>query len=596
MPIFNFLKNSLSIVDIISEYVPLKQAGNYWKAPCPFHHEKEASFTVSPDKQIFYCFGCHAKGDLISFISKKENLSQFEAAKYLIDRYKIELPDDIKDNFFNKFGENSEFKNNYFSVCKAFSDWTKEQLLQSPDALNYLHARDIDDQLINYFNIGYFPSGARNINSLLRFASNNKLIAKDFIDAGILVLSKSVLYSPFEERIIFPINDILSRCSGFGGRIFRKEDERAKYYNSKESLWFLKGKLLFGLDKAKNYLVEKKYLFLVEGYTDCVAMAKYGYKNVVATLGTACTIDHLRLLSRYVHTVYVLYDGDNAGQNAILRLTELCWDVNLELKVIKLPSQEDPASFLASGKSLEPLIESSCSIFEFFIDRNGANFSQEVLGDQMITGRKILNIISRIDDTLKREILIHRAAKIMELSISSITSMVFEERAKNIDDSSSIGIKESDLVQNQKIEVGTALEEHLFSVIINNINGENKLILPIDLIEYFSEYFQNLLKKLQNIILNNNGSNNLFNLFLDSLNDSDRDWVVSCSLKYDQNNSQETFNELLLLFFRKNWRQVVQDIKLKMHNAQKDGDEQRAKDLFVLFTKLKDGIKTRGLI
>ncbi len=596
MPIFNFLKNSLSIVDVIAEYVPLKQAGNYWKAPCPFHHEKEASFTVSPDKQIFYCFGCHAKGDLISFISKKENLSQFEAAKYIIDRYKIELPQEIKDNFLNNFGQNLESKNNYFNACNIFSEWIKDQLLQSPDALNYLHQRDIDDNLINYFGIGYFPGGARNINSLLKFAGKNKLMAKDFIDAGILVSGKSVLYSPFEERIIFPINDILSRCCGFGGRIFRSTDERAKYYNSKESSWFLKGKLLFGLDRAKNYITEKKYLFLVEGYTDCVAMTKYGYKNVVATLGTACTVDHLRLLSRYANTVYVLYDGDGAGQNAILRLTELCWSVDLELKVIKLPSFEDPASFLEKNHNLDLLIDSALSIFEFFIDKNGQNFSESVLSDQMITGRKILNLIAKIDDSLKREILIHRAAKIMGLSISSITGIVLENIAKNIDDSNLPLLEENVNIENNKIDGSTSLEEHIFSVIINNIDETDKFFVPEDLIEYFSDHIQILLKKLQNIILNNNSSADLFNLFLESLDNLDRDWVVGCSLKFDQSKSKEIFDELLLLFSKKNWRQIMQDIKLKMHNAQKDGDEKRAKDLFMLFSRLKDGIQARGLI
>ena len=123
MPLFNYLKNNISILDLISEYVPLKVAGNYWKGPCPFHYEKEASFTVSPDKQIFYCFGCHAKGDIVSFIAQKENLSQIEAAKYLIEKYGIDLPSEIKDKFFNKFDSRFAAKDNYFGVCKFFSSW-----------------------------------------------------------------------------------------------------------------------------------------------------------------------------------------------------------------------------------------------------------------------------------------------------------------------------------------------------------------------------------------------------------------------------------------------------------------------------------------
>ena len=135
MPLFNYLKNNISILDVVSEYVPLKAAGNYWKGPCPFHYEKDASFTVSPDKQIFYCFGCHAKGDVISFMAKKENMSQVEAAKYIIDKHQIELPAEIKEGFFKKNGSNLALKNDYFGIYKLFAQWTNEKLLESNVAL-----------------------------------------------------------------------------------------------------------------------------------------------------------------------------------------------------------------------------------------------------------------------------------------------------------------------------------------------------------------------------------------------------------------------------------------------------------------------------
>ena len=170
--------------------------------------------------------------------------------------------------------------------------------------------------------------------------------------AGILSESKNALYSPFEDRIMFPITDNLGRFCGFGGRTFMPQDERPKYYNSKENNFFTKGSLIFGLNVAKRDIQHKEIVFVVEGYMDCIAMAQHGYTNTVATLGTACTLEHLKQLSRYASYVYVLYDGDAAGQSAILRLTELCWNVNMDLKVIRLPRQEDPASFLAKGKAL----------------------------------------------------------------------------------------------------------------------------------------------------------------------------------------------------------------------------------------------------
>lgn len=594
MPLFNYLKNNLSILDVISEYVQLKPAGNYWKGSCPFHFEKDASFTVSPDKQIFYCFGCHAKGDVISFIAKKENLSQVEAAKYIIEKHQLELPAEIQDSFFRKTGVDPALKNNYFGIYKLFAKWANEKLLQSNVALNYLKERNIDFDLIDYFKIGYFPGGIRNINHLLKEASMNGFMAKDLVEANLLGQGRSVIYSPFEERILFPINDMLSRCSGFGGRVFRPGDERAKYYNSKESLFFSKGKLLFGFDLAKARIQDEKSVYLVEGYTDCVAMAKYGYTNVVATLGTACTIDHLRILSRYVNTVFVLYDGDSAGQKAILRLTELCWGVNLELRIVKLPPKDDPASFLERGGDLKKLIDSSISIFAFFIDSTGNGFEDAKLADQMVAGRKILNLISKISDALKRELLMKQASIVMGLPVSSIKTLVFEEVSKKIDSREPIAV--SGKTNLAKLDLVPPLEEQIFSVIINSLQLPEYLFIPEDLVEYFSDYVQVLLKKLHVFLKKNENVSGKFNLFVESLNELDKDWVVACSLKFDQKTSEQTFDELLMLFAKKNWKQIVQDVKLKMKKAQFDKDEERVKKLFTLFTQLKNGIKTRGLI
>lgn len=607
MPLFNFVKSNVSITEVIADYVQLKQAGNYWKGPCPFHYEKEASFTISPDKGIFYCFGCHATGDAISFISKKENISPGEAAKYLIDKYQLEVPEEISNGFLKKIGNNSLLKNNFFGVCKLFSEWSNTKLLESPNALNYLKTRSIESNLIKRFNIGYFPGGARNINNLLRLAKTKNFMAKDLIDAGILIQSGSVLYSPFEERIIFTINDILSRPCGFGGRIFRKEDERTKYYNSKESLWFSKGKLLFGLDIAKEELREKKSVFLVEGYTDCVAMVKYGYKNVVATLGTACTADHLKILSRYVDNVFVMYDGDQAGQNAILRLTKLCWDVNLELNIVTLPPKDDPASFLENGGKLEDLIKKSRSIFSFFIEVMSKDFATKSLSDKMIVGKKILQLISKISDDLKREILLQQASKALELPISSLKSMVFKEKSDSTkNNNNKFNSKRSDLNKqneykstnntNRKEKEMPVLEERIFSVIINSLDKPDKLYVPEDLLEYFSMYIQKLFKKLNSFVAKNKETSKLFGPFLNSLNEDERNWVTSCSLKFDQKEEVQTLDGLLLLFSKKYWKQIVQDMKEKILVAQKKQDDKRVKDLFKLFSQLKNGIKTRGLI
>jgi DNA primase len=204
------------------------------------------------------------------------------------------------------------------------------------------------------------------------------------------VRGKSAFFSPFEERIIFPICDHLGRYCGFGGRIFKEHDARAKYYNSKESAHFIKGSLLFGLEQAKKEMQKSGTVFLVEGYTDCITMAQYGYTNTLATLGTACTLEHLSALARYVQRVFVIFDGDKAGNDAIIRLTKLCWQVDMELYVICLPSGDDPASFLSKQNSLEPFIQQAQDIFLFFIKTLGEGFTNQPLANKLARIRQLL--------------------------------------------------------------------------------------------------------------------------------------------------------------------------------------------------------------
>ena len=249
MNLFSFIKERISILDVINEYVTLKKTGGYHKGTCPFHHEKTASFTVSPDKQIFYCFGCHLSGDVISFIARIENCSQKDAAQLLVEKYDLQLPSNLS---FETSEKNTEIKNHYFAVCKAFALWCHEQLLKNPVAQAYFKNRKFDTENFSYFTLGYFPSGNASISDLLYAMKRQSILPRDLIDAQILAEGRTTLYSPFEERLIFPIKDALGRYCGFGGRIFKEHDTRPKYYNSRENEYFIKGSLLFNLDKAKK--------------------------------------------------------------------------------------------------------------------------------------------------------------------------------------------------------------------------------------------------------------------------------------------------------------------------------------------------------
>ncbi len=609
MTLFEFIKSNLSILDVISEYVQIKPAGTYLKGPCPFHSEKEASFTVSPDKQIYYCFGCHAGGDLIAFIAKIENLTQIEAAKLLVEKYNLDVPEEIKNSGFKDFKKSAEEKELWFRVNEAISNWSHENLLKTDAALNYLKERDIDLKTAKHFNIGYFPGGTRFVNSFLKIMAQQKsIMLKDLFQVGFLQQGNNIVYSPFEERILFPIKDQLGRCVGFGGRIFRPSDERAKYYNSRDSDWFSKGKLLFGLDLAKKEMQKRGSAYLVEGYTDCVAMVQHGYKNVVATLGTACAVDHLKKLSRYISELFILYDGDDAGQKAILRLTQLCWEVSLDLKVIKLPDSEDPASFLKKNGKMDVFADKAQDIFSFFVESMGNDFSNKSLSEKLKLSEKIVEIISKVNNYFKRDLLLQQAGYVTNLPFDSLKSLMKSYLAKkksgfqseyNSHKVTKNSERESDKDGEKDLFAAfdgvSALEEKIFSAIINSIGKSDYFWVNDDLVPYFSVKIQKLLNKLDSFI-KNCGSNNCFSEFLDSLDECDKKWILHVSLKFEQNVSKNYFEQLILSYRRLYWKQILQNIKIDISKAKQNKDGEKLKTLFERYSKIKKDIQARGLI
>ncbi len=434
MNLFSFVKERVNMLDVAREYVSLKRAGLYYKGRCPFHQEKDASFTVSPHKEIFYCFGCHASGDAIAFISQIEHCTQLEAAQLLVEKYALEVPESVLKGDGIPLVSTDE-KQRFYALCEHIAIWCHQQLRISNLATTYVDSRNIDAQTIKKFSLGYFPGGPKALKALQQHLQPHGFLLKDLLDAGIVLEGKfagKTHYCPFEERIIFPITDHLGRHCGFGGRVFRPQDERAKYYNSRESAFFNKGSLLFGLEQAKSALQERQTAFLVEGYIDCVAMAQYGYSNTVATLGTACTNTHLHQLARYVERVYVLYDGDNAGLQAVLRLTHLCWDANIELWVISLPKGEDPASFLGGGHTVQNLVQHARDIFSFFVQSSSALFHQQSLKKKLAVTHHMVAMIANVGDQLKKDILLQEMAHTTNIPLETLRRACHAQHSMNV--------------------------------------------------------------------------------------------------------------------------------------------------------------------
>ncbi len=581
MNLFTFIKARVAILDVISEYVTLKRAGGYHKGTCPFHHEKTASFTVSPDKDIFYCFGCHVSGDAISFIAKIENCSQKDAAKLLSEKYSIELPQNIS---FELSEKHTEEKNHYFAICKAVALWCHEQLLKNPSAQAYFQKRGFGQDSFNYFTLGYFPSGNASINDLLYSMKKQSILPRDLIDAHILAEGRTTFYSPFEERLIFPIKDLLGRHCGFGGRIFKDHDTRPKYYNSRENEYFTKGSLLFNLDKAKKSIQETGKIFLVEGYTDCMAMTQQGIPNTVATLGTACTIEHLKQLARYAEHIYIVYDGDAAGKQAVLRLTELCWQVNLELKVILLPNGDDPASFFAKNGDMQTLINNAQDIFFFFIDSLGQNFINKPLNQKIQITRSFLEVIAAITDSLKKDILLQKAAKTFDIPFESLKEELEGSQSTRKNSESARVCLDT---QNDQVESISLLEKRIFCAIMNNmelLNGE----MRVRLIKYLPSPLKDILIKLKETL--EKSEKVTFGLFFDTLNAHEKQYISKLLLENNEVVDDGAFDKLLEQLQKKQWKIIVRDIKLQLARAKQEGNADKIslilRDLMELQNKL----------
>lgn len=594
MNIFTYLKQRISILDVIGEYVSLKKAGLYCKGHCPFHHEKTASFTVSPHKEIFYCFGCHEGGDVITFITKVEHCTPFEAIKHLADRYNIDIPENLLKEA--RSTESAEDKNRYFDLCEMVANWCAENLLKFPAVMAYVvKQRAISKESIDHFSIGYFPGGLPAINRLLSYARAHNILADDLIQANILAQGKTILYSPFEERIIFPIKDHLGRFCGFGGRRFKEHDERAKYYNSRENQFFTKGSLLFGLDSAKKSINDTEKVFLVEGYTDCIAMWQHGYPNTVATLGTACTSAHLKTLSRYAQHMIVLYDGDKAGQDAILRLTELCWQVSMELSVICLEKSYDPASYLQEKARPPQEFDQpgmAQDIFEFFIGTLGTNYASLALGAKLKTARKIIAVIQQQEDPLKRDILLQKTSKALDIPFESL-KLELESQGSTLEESGEQG-PINELQPHLQMGQGIPkLEKMIFSAIINKIqlfNPENE--------EYLLEYLPNplniLLEKLKSAKAQH--PDITFTEYYAILEIQEQLFVSKILLEGELDPIQKDFDHLMIQLQKKHWKGIVTSLKVKIAQAKRENNIEKMNTIMSDFLDLKQKMIQKKLI
>jgi len=332
------IKQAADIVDVVSEFVLLQPAGKNMKGLCPFHNEKTPSFFVSKERQLFNCFGCDEKGDVIQFISKYKHLEFGEALKFLGDKYGI--APDREDTFVKN--DNSE---KYYRINELAKQFYSLQLLNldtGNEALKYLKSRGLDEQILDYFEIGF---AGKQKNALW------ETLSKDFhdyelINLGLVNKSQDEYFDVFKNRIVFPIKNEYGKVLGFSGRIFNNEENTAKYINSTQTDVFTKSDVLYNLDKAIPFINQNKRLVLMEGFFDVISAYTADVKEAVCSMGTALTLNQARLIKKYTDNVVICYDGDEAGLRATYKALILLSQVGLDVKVALMPDGLDPDDYI----------------------------------------------------------------------------------------------------------------------------------------------------------------------------------------------------------------------------------------------------------
>ena len=403
------------IEEVVGQYVSLKRSGGNLFGLCPFHGEKTASFSVAPDKGIYYCFGCHKGGGAVNFMMEIEGLSYPDAVRALAKRAGMDVPED--EQYQSRYRQQERL----WALHKEAARFFHAQLYSpvGKEALNYALGRGMSKGILTTFGVGYAPDSW---DSMVKAMRAKGYTDQELKDSGLVTVSQKNgnLFDRFRDRLMFPIIDVRGNVIGFGGRIIKNDKDTAKYLNSPETLIFNKRKNLFGLNLAKKS--KQGYLILVEGNIDVVALHQYGFDNAVASLGTSLTEEQAVLLSRYTEQVVLIYDGDEAGQRATRRAIPILEKAGIQVKVLQIRDAKDPDEYLKKfgADKFKLLLEGSSNRVEYQLNaiQNKYDLREDEQRVQFI--QEAAGFIASLNSAVQREVYGHRAAEAAKISYDAM--------------------------------------------------------------------------------------------------------------------------------------------------------------------------------
>jgi DNA primase len=438
---------SNDIVDVVGEYVKLERKGQYMFGNCPFHKEKTPSFSVTPSKQMYYCYGCGKGGNVFHFIMNAENLEFVEAVRLLAERAKIELPEG--DNEEEK--KEAALKREVLKVNVEAARFFYSQLNSDHgiEARKYLSDRGLTENTVKRFGLGFSGDGK---DSLYKYLKDKGFGDEPIIKSGLFIARKSGgYYEKFSGRIIFPIFDIRGNVIGFGGRV--TDSSMPKYLNSPETCVYSKGRNLYALNFAKNS--GQKKIIVVEGYMDVISLHQRGIINTVASLGTALTESQGRILKKYAEEIIISYDSDVAGQAAALRGLDLLNDIGCNVRVLTVPDGKDPDEFIKKNgpDAFKKLVDSSLSLIEYKIKVLKNQIDTETTEGKINFLNKTADILAKVDNRLEREMYTKKLAQEYEISQESVYAEIIKRtKPKTGFNKPVVNINEYRMTKNKKNE------------------------------------------------------------------------------------------------------------------------------------------------
>lgn len=520
--IIDEVRQSNDIVDVISQYMYLKRSGRNYFGLCPFHNEKSPSFSVSPDKQIFHCFGCGVGGNVISFIMKIEGCGFVEAIQILAEKANIQLP--TLEN--NVDSQREELKAKVYKVNEFAADFYHKNLY-TPNAKigqEYVKKRMLTNDTLENYKIGF--SGR--FNELYMALKHNGFGDQEILESGLVNRNDNGQYiDRYRNRLMFPICDVRGRVIAFGGRVL--DDSKPKYINSPENVIYSKGRHLFGLNVAKKY--DTKQLLIVEGYMDVISLHQRGVKNVVGALGTALTQQQGFLLRKNAEQVILSFDSDEAGQTAKLRAIDVLQSMGLDLRVLQMEGAKDPDEYIIKygNARFKNVVDRAISVLEFKIKILKNKLNLDNINDKIKFLNEIAKLLSNIDNTMEREIYIEKISDTYQISKEAIYAEVNKlSYAKN--QSEKILDKKKTVVVHRKQELSQVSqtlrkrENMILSILLTgNMDLYQVIKINVNCDEFKDELNKKIAKKLYEEF--EKGNSNI-NAILDKMDDEEQSHIT----------------------------------------------------------------------